>query len=96
MPTTEERIASLEERCKSNTHRINELKENTAAVQRLATSVELMAQSMDRMADEQKEQGQRLTALERIPADRWNSATKTVITALASGLVGAFIGNVIK
>lgn len=96
MPTTEERIASLEERCKSNTYRINELKENTAAVQRLATSVELMAQSMDGMAAEQKAQGQRLTALERIPADRWNSATKTVITALASGLVGAFIGNVIK
>ena len=41
-------IALIESRCKSNTHRINELQEHQTALDRLATSVEVLATKQDR------------------------------------------------
>lgn len=100
MSTIEERVTAVEERCKSNTHRINDLSATTKAVQELATSVKLMAQNLERMAEELEDQGVRLGALEREPAERWNTMRRTIFTSvvstLAGGLVGAFVAMLIK
>ena len=41
-------IALIDARCKSNTHRINELQEHQTALDRLATSVEVLAGQLGR------------------------------------------------
>lgn len=83
------------ERAKSNQHRIEKLEETTADIHELASSVRLMAQSIERMTEELREQGERLTALERQPAERWNSMTRTLITSAASTLAGGVVGALI-
>ena len=45
----EHRLTDVESRCKSNTHRIDKLEESTEAINRLATSVEVMATKQDAM-----------------------------------------------
>ena len=45
----EHRLTDVESRCKSNTHRIGKLEESTEAINRLATSVEVMATKQDAM-----------------------------------------------
>ena len=69
--------------------RIQNLETQTQTIQSLAMSVDRLATSMDRMAKEQAEQGDRLKALEREPADNWRSAKKTVWTTIVSVLAGA-------
>ena len=96
MDDNERTVIELDQRSKSNTKRLDRLEKTTEAVQELATSVKLMAQSLDNMADEQKRQGERLEKLEQQPADRWNTIIKTMLTAVVSALSGGFAAMLIK
>lgn len=96
MDDIERTVIELDQRSKSNTKRLDRLEKTTEAVQELATSVKLMAQSLDNMADEQKRQGERLEKLEQQPADRWNTTIKTMLTAIVSALAGGFAAMLIK
>ena len=96
MDDIERTVIELDQRSKSNTKRLDKLEKTTEAVQELSTSVKLMAQSLDNMADEQKRQGERLEKLEQQPADRWNTIIKTMLTAVVSALAGGFAAMLIK
>ena len=61
------RLAEVDQRGKSNSHRIDDLEKRTDTLQELTTSVKLLAANMERMASEQMKQGDRLTALEKQP-----------------------------
>ena len=47
----EQRLTAVEERSKSNTKRIDKLEESTEAISRLATSMEVMANKQEQVAD---------------------------------------------
>ena len=96
MDDIERAVIELDQRSKSNTKRLDRLEKTTEAVQELATSVKLMAQSLDNMADEQKRQGERLEKLEQQPADRWKTIIKPKLTAVVSALAGGFAAMQIK
>ena len=85
------RLAEVDQRGKSNTHRIDDLEKRTDTLQELTTSVKLLAANMERMASEQMKQGDRLTALEKQPGERWNSMTRTIFTAVVSALAGGLV-----
>lgn len=83
------------ERAKSNTHRIDTLEKDTKTIYELAKSVERIAINTENMQRQLQEQGSKIEALEQLPAQKWNSAVKTVITTLCSTLVGGIIGAVL-
>lgn len=83
------------ERAKSNTHRIDTLEKDTKTIYELAKSVERIAINTENMQRQLHEQGSKIEALEQLPAQKWNSAVKTVITTLCSTLVGGIIGAVL-
>ena len=94
------RLAEVDQRGKSNSHRIDDLEKRADTLQELTTSVKLLAANMERMASEQMKQGDRLTALEKQPGERWNSMTRTIFTSavstLSGGLVGVLVAMMIK
>lgn len=92
MEEIERTVIELEQRGKSNTHRIDDLEEQSKLLNELVTSVKLLAQNMQVMAEEQKKQGARLDALEKQPAENWNGIKKAIVTALVSVLVGGIGG----
>ena len=92
MDEIERAVIELEQRGKSNTHRIDDLEEQSKLLNELVTSVKLLAQNMQVMAEEQKKQGARLDALEKQPAENWNGIKKAIVTALVSVLVGGIGG----
>lgn len=85
------RLAEVDQRGKSNSHRIDDLEKRADTLQELTTSVKLLAANMERMASEQMKQGDRLTALEKQPGERWNSMTRTILTTVVSALAGGLI-----
>ena len=85
------RLAEVDQRGKSNSHRIDDLEKRADTLQELTTSVKLLAANMERMASEQMKQGDRLTALEKLPGDRWNSMTRTIFTTVVSALAGGLV-----
>lgn len=89
------RLAEVDQRGKSNTHRIDDLEKRADTLQELTTSVKLLAANMERMASEQMKQGDRLTALEKQPGERWNSMTRTIFTSAVSTLSGMLVGALV-
>lgn len=63
-------IASLDARCKSNTHRINDLEEDNRALHQLATSVEVLATKQETIEENVNEIKNDVKSLKAIPASR--------------------------
>ena len=80
-------IALIESRCKSNTHRINELTEHQAVLDRLVTSVEVLATKQETVEGDVKEIKEDVKTITGKAGKRWDSLVDKILAALA----GAFI-----
>lgn len=81
-------IASVEARCKSNSHRIDELEADNKALHQLATSVEVLATKQETIEENVNEIKTDVKSLKALPGSRWEAVVKGVITALIAGLIG--------
>ena len=91
----ERRLAEVEARSKSNSHRLDKLEESTEAIGRLASSMEVMAARQEQVALSVDKLDGKVTALESRPAKRWEGLVdKLVLTAAAilAGFVLARLG----
>ncbi len=93
-------LVETAERAKSNTHRIDSLERDSKTIYELAKSVEKIATNTENIQRELAQQGAKIEALEKIPAQRWNAAIKTIVTTvcstLAGGIVGAILAMILK
>ena len=90
------KLTEVDQRSKSNTHRINELSGQIDAVNRLATSVEVLVQENKHQTEAIKEIKQdvanlddKVDAIEQKPAKRWDGMVDKVIYGLVGALVAA-------
>ena len=80
----EQRLTAVEERSKSNSHRLDKVEASTAAINRLATSMEVMASRQEQVADTVDRLDGKVTALEGKPGKLiWAVAAATVGFVLA-------------
>ena len=95
MEEWETTLIQTTERSKRNEGRIKNLEQDNKTLQKLITSVELLAQNIQTMTGKISDQGERLEALEKQPAERWNSMTRTIFTSLVSTLAGGLVGALV-
>ena len=81
-------IAALDARCKSNTHRIDDLEADNKALHQLATSVEVLATKQETIEENVNEIKTDVKSLKALPASRWEGLIKAFVTAIVAGLVG--------
>lgn len=81
------KIVEIDQRSKSNTHRINDLEEDNRALHALATSVEVLATKQETIEANVSEIKDDVKSLKAIPGGKWEALVKTILTALAGGLV---------
>ena len=97
--TNEEIAVTLTEHSqhiKSNTHRIDDLEEAQKEMRDLVRSVDKLAQSMQTMANEQERQGKQIDSLETSKNDTFKFWLRTILAAVATGLVGYALAMFIK
>lgn len=82
------KLAEIEARSKSNTHRINDLEEDNRALHALATSVEVLATKQDTIESTVQEIKTDVKALKAVPGSKWEALVKAVVTAIVGALVG--------
>ena len=70
--------------------RIDILEKNFEHMHNIASSVEILAQNMKSMCEEQKKQGERIDKLESAPGESWNKIKTGILSAIA-GAVGTGI-----
>lgn len=81
-------IASVEARCKSNTHRIDELEADNKAMHQLATSVEVLATKQETIEANVSEIKADVKSIKALPGSRWEAIVRGLITAILAGLIG--------
>lgn len=89
------KLVEVEQRSKSNTHRINELSGQIEAVNKLAVSVELLVQENKHQTEAIKEVktdvqslSGKVEAIEQKPAKKWDSIGEKVLWALIAAVIG--------
>ncbi len=88
------KLAETEVRSKSNTHRIDKLEQSTEAINRLATSVEVMATKQDTMNDSLDKIAGKVEQIEAEPGKRWKSVVEKVTLLVVAAVVGYILARV--
>ena len=89
-------LARQEQHLKSQAHRIDELEEYQKETRELVRSVDKLAQSMQTMVSEQERQGKQIDALEASKSDTFKYWLRTILTAVATGLIGYALAMFMK
>lgn len=84
-----ERIDAEEHR---QNKRLDKIEETMFQIGELTTSVKVMASNMENMAKEQEKQGERLEAIEQVPAKNWDK----LIWAIGGAVLTAIVALVLK
>lgn len=86
-------LAALEQRSKSNSHRLEALEKQTKAVNDLATSVAVMAQKVEDTGGKVDGLCTEMQELKAKPAKRWESIVTTALTVIVSAVIGYFMAR---
>jgi hypothetical protein len=83
----ERRLTEVEQRSKSNTKRLDKLEESTEAINRLATSMEVMVEKQGQVAETVEKLDGKVTALETKPVKRVDSLVDKIIWAVCAAVI---------
>lgn len=93
--TTEERVTEvaqnvekIDQRCRSNTHRIDEMQSDLKNLTDLTASVKVLATKQENVESDVREIKTDVKALTEKPGKRWDTIVAAVVTAIVAGLVG--------
>ena len=84
----EEFAKRVEEENNRQNHRLTKLELAIEQISSITTSVERLATNMEHMVLEQKDQGERLKALEGKDGDMWRKVVSYSVTAILSIILG--------
>ena len=87
-------IALIDARCKSNTHRINELTEHQVVLDRLVTSVEVLATKQETVEGDVKEIKEDVKTITGKAGKRWDSLVDKILAALAGAFIAWLLSGV--
>ena len=92
---TENRIVEVEQRSKSNTHRIDRLEARMDEQDRLLQAIYGLQKDVEHTKSDVSEIKVSLRRVIEKPGKRWDGVVTAIITALISVLVGAALGKLL-
>ena len=90
----ERRLTQVEQRSKSNTHRLEKLEASTEAINRLATSMEVMVSKQEQVAETVEKLDGKVTALEEKPAKRLDGLVDKIIWAVCAAVITFLLSRI--
>lgn len=90
----EHRLTAVEDRSKSNQHRLSKLEQKQDEFGELITSVKVLAEREQNVENDVKEIKDDVKSLTNKPAKRWDKIVELVIAALVSGIAGFVLAKI--
>lgn len=87
------RLSAVEQRSKSNSHRLDALERHTEAVNTLATSVAVMAERVETTGDKVDSLCTDVQELKAEPGKRWKSVVEKIIYAAVAAVIGFILAR---
>ena len=90
----ERRLTEVEERSKSNTHRLDEVEKRQDTLDELVGTVKVLATREEVVESDVKEIKSDVKNLTLKPAKRWDSLVEKIITMVAAAIVGFLLAKI--
>ena len=90
----EHRLTEMEERSKSNTHRLNELERRQDNLDDLVSTVKVLAVREEAVENDVKEIKSDVKSLTNKPAQMWDNLVKQIVTALVAAVIGFILAQI--
>ncbi len=84
---TEHRLTELEERAKSNSHRLDEVEKRQANLEELTSTVKVLAVREESVEADVKEIKSDVKGLSEKPGKRWDNLVDKIVWAVAAALI---------
>lgn len=94
MQQFEHRLTEVEERSKSNTHRIDKLSARQDSLDELVGTVKVLATREENVENDVKEIKSDVKSLTDKPGKRWDSLVEKIILTIAAALVGFILAKI--
>lgn len=90
----EHRLTEVEQRSKSNSHRLEEVERRQADLGELVSTVKVLAVREEQVETDVKEIKADVKSLTNKPAEKWDSVVNTIITVAISAIVGFILAKI--
>jgi predicted nucleic acid-binding Zn-ribbon protein len=90
----ERRLTEVEERAKSNTHRLDKVEKQQDEFVDLVTSVKVLAEREQNVENDVKEIKNDVKTLTGKPGKRWDSLVDKIIVALTAAIIGFLLSQI--
>lgn len=90
----ERRLTEVEERAKSNTHRIDKVEKQQGEFVELVSSVKVLAEREQNVENDVKEIKIDVKSLTDKPAKRWDNLVDKIIITVAAAVIGFFLAKI--
>ena len=90
----ERRLTSVEQRSKSNTHRIEKLEGSTEAINRLATSMEVMVCKQEKVAETVDKLDGKVSAIEGKPIKRFDGLIDKIVWSICAAVIAYLLSKI--
>ena len=88
-----ERLVEVEQRSKSNTHRLDAVEKNQEALNSIATSVAVMAEQQKNISEKVDTIDDKVSTLEGKPGKRWESLVDKRLFAAAGAVIAWLVAG---
>lgn len=90
----ERRLTAVEQRSKSNTHRLEKLEESTEAINRLATSMEVMVNKQEQVAETVEKLDGKVSSLEQKPLKRVDGLIDKIVWSICAAVITFILSRI--
>lgn len=90
----EHRLTEVEERAKSNSHRLDEVEKRQDNLEELTSTVKVLAVREENVEKDVKEIKSDVKCLSEKPAKRWDNLVDKIVWAVAAALIGYVISKI--
>lgn len=91
-----ERIAKVEARASSNTHRINTLEKVNTLINEQNKNMAVVLEQLKQISTTQTDHTKRITALEHRPGNLWDKLILAIVGAVGAAIGGGIIALILK
>lgn len=94
------KVAEIDQRSRSNTHRLDKMEATVDTLRRLTAAVEIMAseqkhqsETMTEIKTDMTALGQKVDTIEKKPGKRWEAVVGQVVSLVIAAVVGAVLAR---
>lgn len=89
-----QKLENTDQRCRSNTHRLDELEKRQDNTEKLVTAVEVLATKQQAMESDVREIKVDVKAMAEKPGKRWDAVVDKIVWALLAAVIAFLLGRI--